>query len=49
MSDYDDMSNEDFFTADELYEMDRTDEFRQDAQDDARNTAAIEAEERGDA
>lgn len=33
--DDDRMSNEDFFTASELYEMDRDDEFRLDAEDDA--------------
>ncbi|MBT2505117.1 hypothetical protein J7I98_04240 [Streptomyces sp. ISL-98] len=45
----DDMSNADVFTESELYEMDRDDEFRQDAEDDACNAAEYEAEERGDA
>ncbi len=48
MSDeYDDYSNDDLFTTSELYEMDRDAEFRMDAEDDARNTAEIEAEEQG--
>jgi hypothetical protein len=47
---YDDHGSiEDAHSADELYEMDRDAEFRLDAEDDARNTAAVEAEERGDA
>lgn len=46
-NDYDDdVSNDDFFSASELYEMDRDAEFRLDAEDDARNTAEIEADER---
>ncbi|MFD7016042.1 hypothetical protein [Streptomyces sp. NPDC059928] len=48
MSEYDEMSNADIFTADELYEMDRDAEYRLDADDDARH-AEIEAEERGEA
>jgi len=44
MSDYDDVDNSDIFTASELYEMDRADEFRLDAADDARN-AEREADE----
>lgn len=42
-------SIEDAHSATELYEMDRDAEFRHDAEDDARNTAEVEAEERGDA
>jgi hypothetical protein len=38
-------SIEDVYDASELYEMDRDAEFRLDAEDDARNTAAIQAEE----
>lgn len=45
-TEYDDMTTADLFTGDELYEMDRDDEYRLDAEDDARNTAAVEAEER---
>lgn len=44
----DEMSNEDFFTADELHEMDQADEYQLDAEDDARNTAEVEAEEAAD-
>jgi hypothetical protein len=36
------MSNADIFTASELYEMDRDDEFRLDAEDDARNEDGAE-------
>ncbi|MEU1515553.1 hypothetical protein ABZ490_25960 [Streptomyces sp. NPDC005811] len=42
---YDDYSNDDVFSASELAEMDRDAEFRMDAEDDARNTAEIKAEE----
>jgi hypothetical protein len=42
-------SIEDAHSATELYEMDRDAEFRLDAEDDARNTDAVEADERGDA
>jgi hypothetical protein len=42
-------SIEDAHSATELYEMDRDAEFRHDAEDDARNTAEVEAEERGEA
>lgn len=38
-------SNEDVFTASELYEMDRDTKYRLDAEDDARNTADVEADE----
>jgi hypothetical protein len=38
-------SNEDVFTASELYEMDRDTEYRLDAADDARNTEATDAAE----
>ena len=44
--DYDDTSNADVFTTDELYEMDRDAEYRLDAEDDARNTAEVEADGR---
>jgi hypothetical protein len=46
---HDDYDNADFFTASELHDMDQADGFRLDAEDDAHNTAAVEAEERGDA
>jgi hypothetical protein len=47
---YDDQGSiEDAHSASELYEMDRDLEFRLDAEDDARNTAEVEADERGDA
>jgi hypothetical protein len=46
MSDqYDDYDNSDVFSASELYEMDRDARFRQDAEDDARNTAVHLAEQ----
>ncbi|MFD8970526.1 hypothetical protein ACFV0C_36990 [Streptomyces sp. NPDC059568] len=41
---YDDVSIEDVISATELYEMDQAAEARLDAEDDARNTAAVEAE-----
>ncbi|MFJ9029797.1 hypothetical protein ACIRQP_14940 [Streptomyces sp. NPDC102274] len=44
----DDMTTADLFTGDELYEMDQADEARLDAEDDAHNTAAVEAEEADD-
>lgn len=48
MSAYDDMTNADVLGADELYEMDRADEFRLDAEDEARwaaeETAAAAAQ-----
>lgn len=47
MSDYDNYDVADVMSADELYELDRDAEFRLDAEDDARNTADVEAEERG--
>ena len=48
--DYDDEGSiHDAYSESELYEMDRDAEYRQDAEDDARNTAEVEAEERGDA
>lgn len=42
----DDMTNADVFSADELHEMDRTDEYRLDAEQDARSAreGAAEAE-----
>ncbi|MCL7377462.1 hypothetical protein [Streptomyces sp. 35G-GA-8] len=43
----DEMTNADVFTADELHEMDQADEYRLDAEDDARN-AVVEAEEADD-
>ncbi|MER6515077.1 hypothetical protein [Nonomuraea sp. NPDC001636] len=36
MSDYDDMTNADVLSADELAEFDRADEYRLDAEDEAR-------------
>lgn len=47
MSDYDNYDVADVMSADELYELDRDSEFRLNAEDDARNTADVEAEERG--
>lgn len=46
---YDDSDISDVVSASELYEMDQADEFRLDAEDDARDTADVEAEERGEA
>ncbi|MFE0651356.1 hypothetical protein ACFVZH_22485 [Streptomyces sp. NPDC059534] len=43
MSEYDDMTNADVLGADELYEMDRADEYRLDAQDEARWAAEEQA------
>lgn len=45
VSDYDGMTNADVMSADELRERDRDDELRLDAEDDARNTALVQAEE----
>ncbi|MFB7162278.1 hypothetical protein [Streptomyces sp. NPDC056242] len=45
MSDHEHMTNADVMSADELYEYDRDAEFRLDAEDDARNTTAVEAED----
>ncbi|MFG3349520.1 hypothetical protein ACGF1Z_31235 [Streptomyces sp. NPDC048018] len=47
MSAYDDMTNADVLSADELYEMDRADEYRLDAADEER--WALEADEQRDA
>lgn len=47
--DHDDSDISDVVSASELYEMDQADEFRLDAEDDARNTAGVEAEEHGEA
>lgn len=40
-----DMTTADLFTGDDLREMDQADEYRLDAEDDALNTARVEAEE----
>ncbi|MER5559649.1 hypothetical protein ABT071_13690 [Streptomyces sp. NPDC002506] len=48
MSEYDEMSNADVFTADELYEMDRDAEYRLDAADEARYAELAEAEDLGE-
>jgi hypothetical protein len=45
---HDEYDISDVMSASELYEDDRATEFRLDAEDDARNTAAIEAEEAAD-
>lgn len=42
MSDYDDMTNADVLGADELAEMDRADEYRLDAADEARWAADVQ-------
>lgn len=48
MSNDDEMTNADIFTADELYEMDRDAEYRLDAADEARYAELDEAEDRGE-
>ncbi|MFJ2174351.1 hypothetical protein ACIOHE_15735 [Streptomyces sp. NPDC087851] len=42
---YDDVSIEDVISASEMREMDQDTEYRLDAEDDARNTAAVQAGE----
>ncbi|MEV5942730.1 hypothetical protein [Streptomyces sp. NPDC051994] len=42
MSEYDEMTNADIYTADELYEMDRDAEYRLDAADEVRYAEAAE-------
>lgn len=46
-SSHDEMTTDEMFTGEELREMDRDTEYRLDAEDDARNAAAVEADETG--